>query len=78
MTARLEPALVDRLVQRAASRRRVSLVYVDPTSFNGARRMPAPLLLRLRTAGIPVVILRAGDDLAAALEGPGVPEAAHA
>src|SRR5436189_243684 len=78
VTARLEPALVDRLVQRAASRRRVSLVYVDPTSFNGARRMPAPLLLRLQTAGIPVVILRAGDDLAAALEGPGVPEAAHA
>ena len=78
VTARLEPALVDRLVQRAASRRRVSLVYVDPTSFNGARRMPAPLLLRLQTAGIPVVILRAGDDLAAALAGPGVPEAAHA
>jgi hypothetical protein len=78
VTARLEPDLVDRLVQRAASHRRVSLVYVDPSSFNGARRTAAPLLLRLQSAGIPVVTVRAGDDLAAALEGPAVPEAAHA
>ena len=67
VTARLEPVLVDRLVQRALARRRVSLVYVDPASFNGAARRLEPLLLRLNAAGIPVAVVRAGDDLAAAL-----------
>src|SRR6266480_4850541 len=78
VTARLERGLVDRLVQRALSRRKVSLVYVDPTSFNGARRAPEPLLLRLQNTGIPVVTVRAGDDLAAVLAGSAAPEAAHA
>ena len=78
VTARLEPALVDRLVQRALSRRKVSLVYVDPTSFNGKARRVEPALLRLQTAGIPVAVVRAGDDLAAQLEGEPGAEAAHA
>jgi uncharacterized protein (DUF58 family) len=78
VTARLEPALVDRLVQRAASRRKVSLVYVDPTSFTGGRRRPEPLLLRLHGAGIPLTAVRAGDDLEAALEGATTVKAAHA
>jgi len=78
MTARLEPALVDRLVQRALSRRRVSLVYVDPASFNGSERRREPLLLRLHAAGIPVAVVRAGDDLAACLVGAPLGEAARA
>src|SRR5512132_990018 len=78
VTARLDPALVDRLVQRALSRRKVSLVHVDAASFNGARRRAEPLLLRLQTAGVPVAIVRAGDDLGAALEGGPVVEAARA
>ena len=78
VTARLEPGLVDRLVQRALSRRRVSLVYVDPASFNGAPRRREPLLLRLHAAGIPVAVVRAGDDLAACLLGEPAAEAAHA
>jgi uncharacterized protein (DUF58 family) len=78
VTARLERELVDRLVQRAASRRKVSLVHVDASSFNGAGRRPEPLLLRLQNAGIPVATVRAGDDLAAALEGSPVAEAARA
>jgi len=78
ITARLEPALVDRLVQRALSRRTVSLVYVDAASFNGGRARPEALLLRLHSAGIAVATLRAGDDLAAALEGSLIAEAAHA
>jgi uncharacterized protein (DUF58 family) len=78
VTARLEPGLVDRLLQRAASRRKVSLVYVDPTSFNGAQRRPEPLLLRLDHGGVPVATVRAGDDLADALEGALVSEAVHA
>src|SRR5204862_330859 len=69
VTARLEPALVDRLVQRVLSRRKVSLVYVDPASFKGAARRPEPLLLRLQAAGVPVAVLRAGDELAPSLEG---------
>jgi uncharacterized protein (DUF58 family) len=78
VTARLEAGLVDRLVQRALSRRKVSLVYVDPASFNGAPRRPEPLLLRLDGAGIPVAVVRAGDDLASALEGSAVAEAVRA
>jgi len=69
VTARLESEVVDRLVQRALSRRNVSAVYVDPASFNGAARKPEPALLRLQAAGVPVAVLRRGDDLAAKLEG---------
>jgi uncharacterized protein (DUF58 family) len=78
VTARLEPGLVDRLVQRALSRRKVSVVYVDPASFNGAPRRPDPLLLRLDSAGIPVAVVRAGDDLATALEGAALAEPVRA
>jgi uncharacterized protein (DUF58 family) len=78
VTARLEPGLVDRLVQRALSRRKLSLVYVDPASFNGAPPRPEPLLLRLSGAGVPVAVVRAGDRLEAALAGVSVAEAARA
>jgi uncharacterized protein (DUF58 family) len=69
VTARLDSGLVDRLVQRAVSRRKVSLVHVDAASFNGAGRRPEPALLRLQAAGVLVAVVRAGDDLATALEG---------
>jgi uncharacterized protein (DUF58 family) len=69
VTARIEAALVDRLVQRSLSRRKVSVVYVDAASFNGAPRKPEPALLRLQAAGVAVAVVRAGDDLAAGLEG---------
>jgi uncharacterized protein (DUF58 family) len=78
VTARLEPELVDRRVQRALSRRKVSLVHIDAASFNGAPRRPEPLLLRLQTAGVPVASVRAGDDLGAALGAEPVAEAARA
>ena len=77
MTARLEPALVDRLVQRALLRRNVSLIYVDPASFRGVVGKPEPALLRLRAAGVPVAVIRAGDDLAARLEGEAAVGALH-
>ena len=79
VTAVLTPSLVDRLLQRALARRSVSLVYVDaasfvPTTQNGRD----PSLLRLQAAGIPVAVLRRGDDLAARLEGFGAAKvAAH-
>jgi uncharacterized protein (DUF58 family) len=70
VTAALTPALVDRLLQRAQSQRRAALVYVDCASFGdtrGARREPA--LLRLHAGGVPVAVLRRGDDLAERLAG---------
>jgi len=76
VTARLEPGLVDRLVQRAVSRRPVSLVYVDSASFGGAARRLEPDLLRLQSAGVPVAVLRQGDDLVERLSGAALREAA--
>jgi hypothetical protein len=63
VTARVDVPLVDRLVQRTLSRRGTSLVYVEA--------MPGPetQLLRLQAAGIPVAVVRPGDDLAEALGG---------
>jgi uncharacterized protein (DUF58 family) len=76
VTARLDAALVDRLVQRSLSRRKVSLVFVDSASFNGAVRRPEPALLRLQAVGVAVAVVRADDELASRLEG--ALEAAHA
>lgn len=71
VTASLEPALVDALLERAFARRPVSLVLVDAASFNGGEPVPLrnPALLRLQAGGVPVVALRRGDDLAAKLSG---------
>jgi uncharacterized protein (DUF58 family) len=70
VTAQLTPALVDRLVQRSLNRRGVSLVYVDaPTFAPGGEETVDPALLRLHAAGVPVAVLRRGDDLAAKLSG---------
>ena len=79
VTARLTPALTDRLLQRALSHHGASLVYVDPTSFaEGSAALPMDAgaqLLRLGRGGVPVALLRRGDDLAAVL-GPGFQRAA--
>jgi uncharacterized protein (DUF58 family) len=78
VTSRIEPALVDRLLERALTHRQVALVHVDAGSFLGRSRRPEPVLLRLQAAGVPVAVVRRGDDLAAALEGAGPGEVAHA
>jgi uncharacterized protein (DUF58 family) len=78
VTCRVEAALVDRLLERALTRRPVALVHVEAESFAGRPRRPAPDLLRLQAAGVPIAVVRRGDDLAAALRGANVPEAAHA
>jgi uncharacterized protein (DUF58 family) len=75
VTASVDAKLVDCLVDRALSRRRVSLVYVDAPSFTGARK-PEPLLLRLQAAHIPVAVVRSGDDLRSCLAQAPVAEAA--
>jgi uncharacterized protein (DUF58 family) len=61
VTGRVDVALADRIVQRALSRRGASVVHVTDS------KTPEPQLLRLQTVGIPVAVLRPGDDLAAVL-----------
>lgn len=71
VTAAVSPALVERLLQRALTQRRAALVFVDAASFGAgrARTAPQPALLRLQAGGVPVAVLRRGDDLAAKLGG---------
>jgi uncharacterized protein (DUF58 family) len=79
VTASLDAGLVDRLLQRALARRSVSLVWIDAASFapGASRNGREPMLLRLQAAGVPVAVVRRGDDLAAALSAP-EREVAHA
>jgi hypothetical protein len=77
VTASVERPLIDRLVQRALSRRKAALVFVDAPTFAGAPPQREPALLRLQSAGVAVAVIRAGDDLAAALEGASAAEAVH-
>jgi uncharacterized protein (DUF58 family) len=68
VTSRVTAQLADKLVQRSLAHRRVSLVYVDRASFAGGHELE-PALLRVQAAGIPVAVVRAGDDLASVLGG---------
>jgi uncharacterized protein (DUF58 family) len=70
VTCALTPRLAERLQQRAAARHGATLVYVDAASFNGADKPSADAVaqvLRLQRAGVPVAVLRKGDDLVAKL-----------
>jgi uncharacterized protein (DUF58 family) len=78
VTALIEPTLVDRLLQRVAGRRKVSLVFVDSPTFVGRPAARPPELLRLQAAGVAVAVVRAGDDLRDCLERAPAREAAHA
>jgi uncharacterized protein (DUF58 family) len=78
VTSRIERSLVDRILERALSRRPVALVHVEPESFAGRPRLPDPALLRLQAAGVPIGVVRKGDDLAAALNGERAREAVRA
>ena len=66
-------ALVD-----TAARRLVSVVWVDAPSFVGQPTRAAPAVLRLSAAGVPVAVVRHGDDLAAVLAPRRVEEAVRA
>jgi uncharacterized protein (DUF58 family) len=78
VTSRVEASLVDRLLERALTRRPVALVHVEPESFAGRPRRPGPSLLRLQAAGVPIAVVRRGEDLARALDGAGAREVARA
>ena len=71
VTATITPVLVDRLLQRRIARRQVSLVYAGRS---GDRE---PGLLRLQAAGVPIAVVREGDDLVVALGQRPYSEAAH-
>jgi hypothetical protein len=74
VTASLTSRLADRLAQRVFQRHAATLVYVDPASF-AAPESPemdqgiAGQILRLERAGVPVAIVRRGDDLVSVLGG---------
>jgi uncharacterized protein (DUF58 family) len=79
VTAALRPTLVEALIARAVSRQQVSVVYIDLPSFDGRRGGAVGTqgaMLRLESAGVPVAMLRRGDDLATAL-GPTLEGVAH-
>ncbi|HLY86930.1 MAG TPA: DUF58 domain-containing protein [Gaiellaceae bacterium] len=78
VTSRIEPALVDRLLERALTRRAAALVHVDAASFAGRQHQPEPQLLRLQAAGVPIAVVRRGDDLSAALGHAAARKAVHA
>ncbi|HEU5476316.1 MAG TPA: DUF58 domain-containing protein [Gaiellaceae bacterium] len=78
VTSRVEPALVSRLLERALTRRAVALVHVEAASFAGRPHRPEPNLLRLQAAGVPIAVVRQGEDLATALAGARRGEVAHA
>jgi uncharacterized protein (DUF58 family) len=72
VTASLSPRLVDRLLQRTMNRHAATLVYVEPASFADVAPTAldpgvAGLVLRLQRGGVPVAVLRRGDDLVAKL-----------
>ena len=77
VTARVDSRLTDRLLQRALSHHAASLVYIDPATFVEGGRRTAEIdaqLLRLDRAGIPIVVVHRGEDLAARLSGAGEPQ----
>jgi len=78
VTSRVERSLVDRLLERALTRRPVALVHIEPESFAGRPRRPDPELLRLQAAGVAIAVVRQGEDLASALNGVAAREAVRA
>jgi uncharacterized protein (DUF58 family) len=74
VTASLTPRLAERLAQRVFQRHAATLVYVDPGSFAETPTEQldpgvASQILRIERAGVPVAILRRGDDLVTVLGG---------
>ena len=78
VTSRVARSLVDRLLERALTRRPVALVHVEAASFAGRPHQPDRELLRLQAAGVPIAVVRQGDDLATVLHGASAAEAARA
>ena len=71
VTSSLDAGTVEALLERALGRRQTSLVYVEAPSFRpgGAPAVRDPALLRLQLGGVPIALIRQGDDLTARLSG---------
>ena len=76
VTSALSARLAERLARRAAGRRGTAVVLVEPQSFRvgGTREAELPVdvrasMLRLARAGVPVSVVRNGDDLQKRLAG---------
>ncbi len=67
VTATRSPAAARRLLE-LASRRAVAVVWIDAPSYAGRPTRAVPAVLQLSAAGIPIAVVRHGDDLATALE----------
>jgi uncharacterized protein (DUF58 family) len=67
VTSNLEPAALEAIMS-SATRRIVSVVWVDAPSYVGRPTRPATGVLRLAALGIPVAVVRHGEDLAGALD----------
>jgi uncharacterized protein (DUF58 family) len=77
VTSNLERAVVEALLGLAAHVV-LSVVWVDAPSFAGRPARTATGPLRLSALGVPVAVVRKGDDLAAALQAPRLEELARA
>jgi uncharacterized protein (DUF58 family) len=66
VTATTDPTVFAHMVG-LATRRRVSLVWIDAASFASRPTRAEPGLLRLVAHGIPTAVVRRGDDLASVL-----------
>lgn len=69
VTAALDAPALEALLA-ASTRQRVSVVWIDAPSYTGSPTRAEPAALRLAAAGIPIAVVRCGDDLAEALDPP--------
>ena len=69
VTSRLTAPLARSSLQRAQRGHGVSLVWIDSASFADRPTAVEPELLRLQAVGIPVAVVRRGDDLRAVFGG---------
>jgi uncharacterized protein (DUF58 family) len=76
VTSVLSPSSASQLVQ-VSKQRVVSVVWIDAPSFSGRPTRVAAGVLRLAAAGVPVAVVRFGDDLGAALQVPRTEAHAH-
>ena len=76
VTATTEPASFAQVLA-LATRRAVSVVWIDAASFAGRPTRVEPGLLRLATHGVPTAVVRRGDDLAAVLSARTLEAVAH-
>jgi uncharacterized protein (DUF58 family) len=66
VTGVLGPRAAERLLD-VSTRRALSVVWVDAPSFAGRPTRAHPGVLRLSAAGVPIAVVRRGDDLASVL-----------